>query len=139
MTSTHPLRDEVVARLGGRTEFRFSEASRISGTSLPTFYTQRNLGILGYLDQDGNRVKSESGYTISIDQLIDNGWLKPEVFLAEDKSHQVGSGSSVELEKLRAENQQLKELLTEANIRLKVREEDIERLNSRLVKLESKR
>jgi hypothetical protein len=94
---------------------------------------------LGYLDQGGNRVKSESGYTISIDQLIDNGWLKPEIFLAEDKSHQVASGSSVELERLRAENQQLKELLTEANIRLKVREEDIERLNSRLVELESKR
>jgi hypothetical protein len=135
----HPLRKAVVARLGGKTVFRFSEASRISGTSLPTFYTQRNLGLLGYLDENGKRVKSETGYTITIDQMIEHGWLKPEQFLAEQPAQEVSDEATKDMQELRAENEQLKAQLVEAAIRLRVREEDIERLNTKLVELEASR
>lgn len=126
------MTDAVIAKLGGRTQLRFSEASRISGTSLPTFYTQRNLGLLGYLDKNGKRVKTESGYTITIEQLIRYGWLKPEEFLADAEDSGMTEENYKELLDLREQIKLLQTQLEEANLRLKIREEDIQRLEAKL-------
>ena len=133
----HPLTDAVIAKLGGRSTLRFSEASRISGTSLPTFYTQRNLGLLGYLDENGKRIKADAGYTITVDQLIRYGWLDPEEFLAEASSPGLTEEHYKELASLREQVSDLKAKLDEANMRLRIREEDLQRLEAKLYGLEA--
>jgi len=133
----HPLTNAVIAKLGGRDVLRFSEASRISGTSLPTFYTQRNLGLLGYLDENGKRIKADAGYTITVEQLIKYGWLKPEEFLAEPSTSSLSEDNLNELVALRGEVKELRAKLDEANIRLAIREEDIQRLEARLFRSEN--
>lgn len=105
--------------------YTIREAAEITGSSVPRFYTNKDK--FERFKKDPNRVRSD--YAIPRSYLIEIGWLNPNI---KREAAPTVASLEAEIERLANEVSELKSKLEEANIRLAIRQEDVERLEAKL-------
>lgn len=115
--------------------YTFAEASRLTGSSLPRFYTERNLKRMGYMDENGKKLpKPEGGYTISRAKLIEFGWLQHDGSPSTKVRNEEAREWIAKLEELKEENRLLQVRVELAEARVADKDREIERLSKALFK-----
>lgn len=113
--------------------YTFAEASRLTGSSLPRFYTERNLKRMGYMDKDGNKLpKPEGGYTISKAKLIEFGWLQSDGSPSTKVRNEEAREWISKMNELKEQNRLLLIRAELAEARLADKDREIERLTKAL-------